>query len=59
MGLYSLVGFAGGMLGPMVYGVALDAFGGAGSHGAWIAGYTAIGMGCLLASLVVRISTPR
>ena len=55
MGLYSLVGFAGGMLGPMVYGVALDAFGGAGSHGAWIAGYTAIGMGCLLASLVVRI----
>ena len=59
MGLYSLVGFAGGMLGPMVYGVALDAFGGAGSHGAWIAGDMAIGMGCLLASLVVRISTPR
>jgi MFS family permease len=25
MGLYSLCGFAGGMLGPMVYGVALDA----------------------------------
>jgi MFS family permease len=55
MGLYSLVGFGGGMLGPMVYGVALDAAGGAGSHGAWIAGYVAIGLGCLLASLVVRI----
>src|SRR5688572_13519178 len=58
MGLYSLVGFAGGMLGPMVYGVALDAAGGAGSHGAWIAGYAAIGMGCLVAPLVVRMNKP-
>jgi MFS family permease len=56
MGLYSLVGFAGGMLGPMVYGVALDAAGGAGSHLAWIAGYAAIGMGCLVAPLVVRMN---
>ena len=60
MGLYSLCGFAGGMLGPMVYGVALDAAGGAGSHGAWIAGYAAIGMGCLVAPLVVRMNrSPR
>lgn len=60
MGLYSLCGFAGGMLGPMIYGVALDAAGGAGSHGAWIAGYAAIGAGCLVAPLVVRISrSPR
>lgn len=56
MGLYSLCGFAGGMLGPMLYGVALDAAGGAGSHGAWIAGYAAIGMGCLVAPLVVRMN---
>ena len=28
MGLYSLVGFAGGMLGPVVFGAALDAAGG-------------------------------
>ncbi len=56
MGLYSLCGFAGGMLGPMVYGIALDAAGGAGSHGAWIAGYAAIGMGCLVAPLVVRMN---
>jgi len=55
MGLYSLVGFGGGMLGPVVYGVALDAAGGAGSPWAWIAGYAAIGLGCLAASLVVRI----
>jgi MFS family permease len=56
MGLYSLVGFGGGMLGPMVYGVALDAAGGAGSAGAWIAGYAAIGAGCLVAPLVVRMN---
>jgi MFS family permease len=55
MGLYSLVGFGGGMLGPMVYGVALDAAGGAGSPQAWIAGYAAIGLGCLAAPLVVRM----
>jgi MFS family permease len=56
MGLYSLCGFAGGMLGPMVFGVAVDAAGGAGSHLAWIAGYAAIGMGCLVAPLVVRMN---
>ncbi len=38
--------------------VALDAAGGAGSHGAWIAGYAAIGMGCLVAPLVVRMNKP-
>lgn len=59
MGLYSLVGFGGGMLGPMVYGVALDAAGGASSHGAWIAGYAAIGAGCLVAPLVVRMNRAR
>lgn len=55
MGLYSLVGFAGGMLGPMVYGVALDAAGGEQSAAGWIVGYVAIGIGCLAAPLVVRI----
>ncbi|HZM32901.1 MAG TPA: MFS transporter [Burkholderiales bacterium] len=60
MGLYSLCGFAGGMLGPVVFGVALDAAGGAGSHAAWIAGYAAIGAGCLLAPVVVRMNrSPR
>ena len=59
MGLYSLVGFGGGMLGPMVYGVALDAAGGAGSAAAWVAGYAAIGAGCLAAPLVVRMTRPK
>jgi hypothetical protein len=55
MGLYSLIGFGGGMLGPVLFGAALDLAGGAGVPGAWVAGYAAIGAGCLLAPLVGRI----
>jgi MFS family permease len=55
LGLYSLLGFAGGLLGPVVFGAALDAAGGANSHFAWIAAYAAIGAGCVAAPLVVRM----
>jgi hypothetical protein len=55
MGLYSLTGFAGGMLGPVVFGAALDAAGGAQSPAAWAAGYAAIGAGCLAAPCVARM----
>ena len=54
MGLYSLVGFGGGMLGPVVFGAALDAAGGAQSAWAWAAAYAAIGAGCLVAPVVAR-----
>jgi MFS family permease len=52
MGLYSLAGFGGGMLGPVVFGAALDAAGGAASAPAWVAAYAAIGCGCLAAPVV-------
>jgi MFS family permease len=55
LGLYSLVGFAGGMIGPSLFGVALDLGGGAASAAAWIWAYVAIGAGCLAAPLVVRL----
>jgi MFS family permease len=55
MGLYSLIGFAGGLLGPVLFGAALDIAGGAGAQAAWIAGYAAIGAGCLAAPIVARI----
>ncbi|MDH3320685.1 MAG: MFS transporter [Betaproteobacteria bacterium] len=55
MGLYSLVGFGGGMLGPAVFGAALDLAGGQTSVFAWACGYAAIGAGCLAASLAVRL----
>jgi MFS family permease len=56
MGLYSLIGFGGGMLGPVVFGAALDAAGGARSPLAWVAAYAAIGAGCLAAPLVSRMN---
>jgi len=55
MGLYSLVGFGGGLLGPVLFGVALDIAGGAASAAAWIAAYATIGAGCLAAPIVARI----
>ena len=55
MGLYSLMGFGGGMLGPVVFGAALDAAGGASRPAAWVVAYAAIGLGCLLAPLVVAL----
>lgn len=55
MGLYSLIGFAGGMLGPAVYGAALDLAGGQGRVAAWACGYAAIGAGCLSAPIIARV----
>jgi MFS family permease len=54
MGVYSLAGFGGGMLGPIVFGAALDAAGGAAKLPAWIAAYASIGAGCLAAPVVAR-----
>jgi MFS family permease len=58
MGLYSLLGFGGGLLGPIVFGAALDATGGSGSPLAWVVAYAAIGAGCLAAPLVARVMRP-
>ena len=58
MGLYSLMGFAGGMIGPMVFGAALDATGGAQSGAAWVIAYAAIGAGCLASSFVAWRRAP-
>jgi MFS family permease len=58
MGLYSVLGFGGGLLGPVVFGVTLDAAGGGTSPLAWILAYAAIGAGCLAAPLVARLMRP-
>jgi len=54
LGLYSLAGFAGGMLGPSLFGLVLDLAGGKSLGSAWIWAYVAIGLGGLAAPLVVR-----
>jgi MFS family permease len=53
LGLYSLAGFAGGMLGPSLFGAALDVAGGKTNGAAWIWAYAAIGAGCLASPLLV------
>ena len=55
LGMYSLAGFSGGMLGPLLMGVALDLAGGAAAGAAWVWGYAVIGAGCIAAPLVVRL----
>ncbi len=55
MGLYSLIGFGGGMLGPAVFGAALDLAGGQARVAAWAWAYAAIGAGCLAAPIAVRL----
>lgn len=57
MGLYSLCGFSGGMLGPPVFGLVLDTAGGNASVAAWSWAYAAIGAGCLAAPLAVRLAS--
>ena len=52
-------GFGGGMLGPTVFGAALDLAGGQTSPFAWACGYAAIGAGCLCAPLVARLFRAR
>jgi MFS family permease len=55
MGFYSLIGFAGGMLGPMLFGAALDLAGGARQPTAWVIAYGVIGAGCLAAWPLARL----
>jgi MFS family permease len=54
LGLYSLAGFAGGMIGPSLFGFALDLAGGQERAAAWLWAYLAIGAGGLAAPLVAR-----
>jgi MFS family permease len=44
LALYSSIGFAGGFVGPVVFGMALDAFG-RGSHAGWAAGFVTLALG--------------
>jgi MFS family permease len=51
LGLYSLLGFGGGMLGPAFFGLALDATGAGASVASWTAAYAVMGVGCLAFAL--------
>lgn len=51
LGLYSLLGFGGGMLGPACFGLALDATGSGQTVGSWISGFAVLGAGCFVFGL--------
>jgi MFS family permease len=49
MGLYSLIGFGGGgVLGPAIFGFALDLSGRGLTPVSWAIGFATLGLGCLL-----------
>ena len=47
IGLYSCVGFGGGFLGTLLFGITLDQFGGTSQIGAWILSFGTCGLACL------------
>jgi len=47
IGVYSCVGFGGGFLGTLLFGVTLDQFGGTAQLGAWIMSFGTCGLACL------------
>ena len=50
IGLYSCVGFGGGFLGTLVFGITLDQFGGTSRLAAWILSFGTCGLVCLAGS---------
>jgi predicted MFS family arabinose efflux permease len=51
MALYSCIGFGGGFLGTVLFGVALDLFGGTNRFGGWIASFGTSGIACLIGAV--------
>jgi hypothetical protein len=50
--VYSCLGFAGGFLGTLLFGVALDWFGGAAQLAAWAVAFGFCAVACLIGGMV-------
>ena len=59
LSVYSLVGFSGGVVGPLAVGAVLDLLGGADDAGAWLAAMAAVGAGSALALLALPLASRR
>lgn len=55
MALCSCTGFGGRFLGTVLFGCALDSFGGANRFGGWIAGFGTSGMACLIGAATMAL----
>jgi MFS family permease len=58
LAIYSLVGFGGGAVGPLLVGGVLDLGGGFTTPHAWYAGFAAMAAGSVLAAIAVSIGSP-
>ena len=55
MALYSCIGFSGGFLGTVLFGLTLDKFGGVSHLSAWIASFGSSGIACLLGATAMAL----
>ena len=53
--LYSCIGFAGGFVGTLLFGVALDLFGGTTRLAAWTLAFGSCGLACLAGSIATSL----
>jgi MFS family permease len=53
MALHATIGYAGGILGPLAAGIALDAAGGIGQAAGWMAAFFAIATGAVISALAL------
>ena len=51
MALYSCIGFGGGFVGVVAFGVVLDTFGGPNQLAAWVAGFATSGIACVIGAV--------
>jgi len=54
MAVYSFFGFAGALMGPVTFGMLLDAGGGAASHGAWMLAFAGVSLVSVAGAVAVR-----
>jgi MFS family permease len=54
LAVHSILGFSGGVVGPLVVGLVLDAAGGTNSYLGWGFAFLAMGMGSLSALFAIR-----
>lgn len=59
MAVYSFLGFGGGFLGPLVFGLVLDGMGGKDNAAAWGFAFGSLGLACACGPLAVWLCTKR
>jgi predicted MFS family arabinose efflux permease len=59
LALYSCIGFAGGFLGTVLFGVMLDGFGGTNRRDAWVAAFVTSGIACLIGAAATAVLSLR